>query len=175
MASRHMLPPCCSSELSGSKLLSVLQSELSPLLSPLSRTTSQRLLDASLLSADSVVSPGAKGVAPSASASACGSASGFAAPSRFSLLLESQCLPLSLARRKRAALRPPLLLFGLLDGLLVRLSEGADFLVKAGEAVGETTKFSTLPLQLLHTDNGKNRSLVPAGSTFRQVVEASRG
>lgn len=148
MASRHVFPLCCSSRLSGSRLLSVLQSKLSPSLSPFSRTTSQWLPDASVLSGDSVVSPGAKGVPPSASA--CGSASGFAAPSRFSLLLESQCLPLSLARRNRAGLRPPLLLFGLLEGLLVRLSEGADFLLEAGEAVGETTKLSALPLQLCY-------------------------
>lgn len=154
MASRRRFPLCCSSELSGSKLLSVLQSELSPLLSPFNRTTSQWLLDASVLSGDSDVSPGSAGVPPSASA--CGSASAFAAPSRFSLLLESQCLPLSLARRNRAGLRPPLLLllFGLLDGLLVRLSEGADFLPEAGEAVGETTEFSTLPLQLCHCFRG---------------------
>lgn len=141
-----MLSLCCSSEPSGSKLLSVLQSKLSPLLSPLTRTTSQWLLDASVLSDDSAVSSGAGAAPPSASA--CGSASGFAAPSRFSLLLESQCLPPSLARRKRAGLRPPPPLFGLLEGLPVRLSEGADFLLEAGEAVGETTNFSTLPPQL---------------------------
>lgn len=146
MASRRTFPLCCSSKLSGSKLLSVLQSELSPLLSPFKRSTSQWLLDASVLSPDSAVSPGAAGGPPSASA--CGSASALAAPSRFSLLLESQCLPLSLARRSRAGLRPPLLLFGLLDGLLARLSEGADFLPEAGEAVGETTELRTLPLQL---------------------------
>lgn len=147
MASKHMLSLCCSSELSGSKLLSVLQSKLSPLLSPFTRTTSKWLLEASVLSDDSVVSVGAKAAPPSGSA--CGSASGFAAPSRFSLLLESQCLPPSLARRKRAGLRPPLLLFGLPEGLLDRLSEGADFLLEAGEAVGETTKFSRLPVTAL--------------------------
>lgn len=145
MASRHMLSLCCSREPSGSRLLSVLQSKLSPLLSPLTRTTSQWLLDASVLSDDSAVSSGAGAAPPSASSSA----SGFAAPSRFSLLLESQCLPPSLARRKRAGLRPPPPpLFGLLEGLLVRLSEGADFLLEAGEAAGETTMFSTLPPQL---------------------------
>lgn len=142
MVSRHALPRRCSSECSGSTLPSVLESKLSLLLSPFSRTTSQWLLEASLLSGDSVLSAGA-----SPSASPWGSASGCAAASRFSLLLESRCLPLSLARRSRAGLRLPLLLFGLLDGLLVRLSEDADFLLEAGEAVGETTKFSTLPPQ----------------------------
>lgn len=181
MASRHVFPLCCSSDASGSRLLSVLRSKLSPLLSPFNRTTSQWLLGG-----DSVVSPGARGApasaSASASASACVSASGFAAASRFSLLLDSQCLPLRLARRKRAALRPPLLLLGLPDGLLVRLSEGADFLLVAGEAVGETTKFSPLPLRLCDcvtqitgetekTENNKRVFL----STFRQVVEAGRG
>lgn len=141
MASRHMLSLCCSSEPSGSKLPSVLQSRLSPLLSPLTRTTSQWLLDASVPSDDSAVSSGAGAPPPSASASAS------AAPSRFSLLLESQCLAPSLARRRRAGLRPPPPLFGLLEGLLVRLSEGADFLLEAGEAVGET-EFSALLPQL---------------------------
>lgn len=163
MASGPASPRCCSSsEWSASELLSVLQSRLSPLLSPFSRTTSQWLLEASLPRGDSPASPGGP---PSAS-------SGFAAPSRFSLLLESQCLLLSLARRRRAGLRPPPLLFGLLDGLLVRLSEGADFLLEAGEAVGEATNFSSLPPQLLRLQlqGGQQKA-----STFRQVVEASRG
>lgn len=57
MASRHMLSLCCSREPSGSVLLSVLQSEHSPLLSPFTRTTSQWLLDASLPEDDSDVTP----------------------------------------------------------------------------------------------------------------------
>lgn len=122
MASRPASPR------SASELPSAPQSRLSPLLSPFSRTTSQWLLGASPPRGDSPVSP------PSAS-------SGLAAPSRFSLLLESQCLLLSLARRRRAGLRPPPLpLFGLADGLPVRLSEGADFLLEAGEAVGGSHK-----------------------------------
>lgn len=149
MASRHMLSLCCSSELSGSMLLSVLQSELSPLLSPFIRTTSQWLLDASVLHNDSDASaspdPGRPAAAPPAalpSVSACaalsrGSASALAAPSRFSLLLERRCLLPSCGRRSRPGLRPPLPVLGLPEGLLVRLREGADFLLEAGEAVGK--------------------------------------
>lgn len=107
MASRHMLSLCCSSELSGSMLLSVLQSELSPLLSPFIRTTSQWLLDASVLQNDSDASaspvprrptPATAADAALPSESACvepsrDSASfALAAPSRFSLLLERRCL-----------------------------------------------------------------------------------
>lgn len=148
MASRHMLSRCCSSEWSGSMLLSMLQSALSPLLSPFTSTTSQWLLDASVLhnDSDAIASPDA--ALPSGSA--CGSASGLAAPSRFSLLLESQCLLPSWGRHSRPGLRPPLPVFGLLEGLLVRLREGADFLLEAGEAVGETTGLNTLPLQQGH-------------------------
>lgn len=147
MASRHMLSLCCSSEWSGSMLLSVLQSELSPLLSPFTRTTSQWLLDASVLHDDSDASaspvpgrPHATVPAPLPSVSAScaksrGSASGLAAPSRFSLLLERRCLLPSWGRRSRPGLRPPLPIFGLPEGLLVRLREGADFLLEAGEAV----------------------------------------
>lgn len=147
MASRHMLSLCCSSEWSGSMLLSVLQSELSPLLSPFTRTTSQWLLDASVLHDDSDANaspvpgrPHATVAAPFPSVSAScakslGSASGLAAPSRFSLLLERRCLLPSWGRRSRPGLRPPLPVFGLPEGLLVRLREGADFLLEAGEAV----------------------------------------
>lgn len=144
MASRHMLSLCCSSEPSGSMLLSVLQSELSPLLSPFTSTTSQWLLDASVLHMESDViispDPGRADAALPPSVSACGapsrgSASGFAAPSRFSLLLERRCLLPSCGRRSRPCLRPPLPVFGLQEGLLVRLREGADFLLEAGEAV----------------------------------------
>ena len=103
MASRHMLSLCCSSELSGSMQLSVLQSELSPLLSPFTRTTSQWLLDASVLQDDSdvIASPDRRRPAAPATAlpsvSGCGalsrgSASGLETPSRFSLLLERRCL-----------------------------------------------------------------------------------
>lgn len=143
MASRHM-SLCCSSALSGSMLLSVLQSELMPLLSPFTRTTSQWLLDASVLhdDSDAIASPDPAAPAALPSVSACGvpsrgSASGLAAPSRFSLLLERRCLLLSWGRRSRPGLRPPLPVFGLLEGLLVRLREGADFLLEAGEAVGK--------------------------------------
>ncbi len=150
MASRHMLSLCCGSELSGSKLLSVLQSEPNPLLSPFTRTTSQWLLDASVLHNDSSPDPGwadapAPVVLPSVSAHgapSCGSASGFAAPSRFSLLLERRCLLPSWGRRSRPALRPPLAVFGLPEGLLDRLREGADFLLEAGEAVGKPQRYT---------------------------------
>lgn len=149
MASRHILSLCWSSKLSGSMVLSVLQSELSPLLSPFTRTTSQWLLDASVLHDDSDViaspDPGRPDIAgpvvlPSLSvcgAPSCSSVSGLAAPSRFSLLLERRCLLPSWGRRSRPDLRPPLLVFGLPEGLLVRLREGADFLLEAGEAVGK--------------------------------------
>lgn len=127
MASGHVLSLCCSSMLSGSMQLSVLQPELSPLLSPFTRTTSLVLLNTSLLPTGS------------ASVSACaapsrGSASEFAPASRFSLLLERRCLLLSWGRRSRPGLRPPPLLFGLPEGLLLLLNEGADFLLEAGEA-----------------------------------------
>lgn len=144
MASRHMLSLCCSSELSGSMLLSVLQSELSPLLSPFIRTTSQWLLHASELHNDSSASPDPErpdAALPSVSACAVpsrGSASALATPSKFSLLLERRCLLPSWGRRSRPGLRPPLLVLGLPEGLLVRLREGADFLLEAGEAVGKT-------------------------------------
>lgn len=135
---------CCSSEWSGSAPLSVLQSELSPLLSPFTSTTSQWLLDASVLydDSDAFGSPDAVGpdaVAPAAlpSASVCASVSGFPAPSRFSLLLDSRCLAPSWGSRSRPGLRPPPPIFGLPEGLLVRLREGADFLLEAGEAVGK--------------------------------------
>lgn len=182
MASRHTLSLCCSRGPSGSKLLSVLQSRLSPLLSPFTRTTSQWLLDASVPRDESGVSEGAP-----PSDSVCGSASGFAAPSRFSLLLESQCFPPSFARRRRAGRRPPLPLFGLLEGLLVRLSEGADFLPEAGEAGGgnhkvEYTSCAALLLRLNHhTDVGETEreeeetEVCSAGGTFGQVVEAGGG
>lgn len=144
MASRHMSSLCCSSEWSGSTLLSVLQSELSPLLSPFTSTTSQWLLDASVLhdDSDAFSSPDAVGpdaVAPAVlpSVSVCASVSGLPAPSRFSLLLESRCLVPSWGSRSRPGLRPPLPIFGLPEGLLVRLREGADFLLEAGEAVGK--------------------------------------
>ncbi len=149
MASRHMLSLCCSSELSGSMLISVLQSELSPLLSPFIRTTSQWLLDASVPhdDSDAIASPdpgrsdaAAPAVLPSVPACGApsrGSASGLAAPSRFSLLLERRCLLPSWGRRSRPGLRPPLPVFGLPEGLLVLLREGADFLLEAGEAVGK--------------------------------------
>lgn len=149
MASRHMLSLCCTRELSGSMLLSVLQSELSPLLSPFTRTTSQWLLDASLPQDDSDVmaspEPGSPPAAELPSESTCGassrgSASALAAPSRFSLLLERRCLLLSWGRRNRPGLRPPLPVFGLPEGLLFRLREGADFLLEAGEAVGEVPR-----------------------------------
>lgn len=152
MASRHMLSLCCSSGWSGSMLPSVLQSELSPLLSPFTSTTSQWLLDASVThnDSDAIASPDAVAPAVLPSVSVCGSTSGLAAPSRFSLLLESRCLLPSWGRRSRPGLRPPLLVFGLPEGLLVRLREGADFLLDAGEAVGETTGLNALPLQLGH-------------------------
>lgn len=149
MASRQMLSLCCSSELSGSMLLSVLQSELSPLLSPFTRTTSQRLLDTSVPhdASDAIMSPNPGRLDSSASAvlpsvSGCGipsrgSTSGLAAPSRFSLLLERRCLLPSWGRRSRPGLRPTLPVFGLPEGLLVRLREGVDFLLEAGEAVGK--------------------------------------
>lgn len=143
MASRH-ISLCCSSELSGSTLLSVLQSELSPLVSPFMSTTSQWLLDASVPhdDSDAIPSPDAERPVALASESACGvlsrgSASGLIAASRFSLLLERRCLLPSWGRRRRPGLRPPLPVFGLLEGLLVRLREGADFLLEAGEAVEE--------------------------------------
>ena len=143
MASRHMLS-LCSSEPSGSMLLSVLQSEPSPLLSPFTSTTSQWLLDASVPNDDSdaFASPGPAAPAVFPSASGCGapsrgSASELAAPSRLSLLLERRCLLPSWGRRSRPGLRPPLPVFGLPEGLLVRLREGADFLLEAGEAVGK--------------------------------------
>lgn len=91
-----MLSLCCSSELSGSMLLSVLQSELSPLLSPFISTTSQWLLDASVPHevSDVTTSPDPRGtgatapaVLPSVSVS-CGSDS----ESKASLLLERRCL-----------------------------------------------------------------------------------
>lgn len=150
MASRHM-SLCCSRELSGSMLPSVLQSELNPLLSPFIRTTSQWLLDASVPQDDSVVigspdpgSSNATAADPAAalpSASACsapslGSASGLAAPSRFSLLLERRCLLPSWGRRSRPGLRPPPVVLGLPEGLLVRLREDVDFLLGAGDADG---------------------------------------
>lgn len=145
MGSRHMLSLCCSRELSGSMPLSMLQSELSPLLSPFIRTTSQWLLDASVPQEDSdaiaSAGPGRPDAAALPSVSACGtpsrgSVSVLAAPSRFSLLLERRCLLPSWGRRSRPGLRPPLPVFGLPEGLLVRLREGADFLLEAGEAVG---------------------------------------
>lgn len=142
-----MLSLCCSRGPSGSMPLSRLQSELSPLLSPFTSTTSQWLLDASVLHDDSdvIASPdtgrtvGAAAAAlPSVSGGGgSGSASAPAAPSRFSLLLESRCLLPSWGRRRRPGRRLPLL-FGLLDGLLVRLRDGADFLLEAGDAVEET-------------------------------------
>lgn len=139
MASRQMLSLCWSRELSGSMLLSMLQSEPSPLLSPFIRTTSQWLLDAAVPHDASVTitspKPGRPAVLPSVSE--C-SASGLAAPSRLSLLLERRCRLPSWGRRSRPGLRPPLPLFGLPEGLLVRLREGADFLLGAGEAVGKT-------------------------------------
>lgn len=144
MASGHVLSLCCSSMLSGSMQLSVLQPELSPLLSPFTRTTSLVLLNTSLLptgsgtfaSPDAALPPAAE---TTASVSACaapsrGSASEFAPASRFSLLLERRCLLLSWGRRSRPGLRPPPLLFGLPEGLLLLLNEGADFLLEAGEA-----------------------------------------
>lgn len=142
-----MLSLCCSSELSGSMLLSVLQSELSPLLSPFISTTSQWLLDASVVlhnASDASASPDPWRPSALPSLSTCvepsrSSASlALAAPSKFSLLLERRCLLPSWGRRSRPGLRPPLLVLGLLEGLLVRLREGADFLLEAGEAVGET-------------------------------------
>lgn len=141
MASRQT-SLCWIVELSGSMLLSVLQSELSPLASPFNSTTSQWLLDASVPHDDSDAIPSPDLERPDAlpSCSACGalsraSASGLAAASRFSLLLERRCLLPSWGRRRRPALRPPLPVFGLLDGLLARLREGADFLLEAGEAI----------------------------------------
>lgn len=141
MASRHMLSLCCSSGWSLSMLLSMLQSELSPLLSPFISTTSQWLLDASVLHIDSdaITSPTPECPAALPSVSACDSHSELAAPSRFSLLLESRCLLLSWGRRSRPGLRPPLPIFGLPEGLLVRLREGADFLLEAGDAVERST------------------------------------
>ena len=133
MSSRHTLPLCCStSEPSWSVLLSVLQSEHRPLLSPFISTTLQWLLDASVLHDDSDASPAAL-----PSVSVWDSASGLAAPSRFSLLSERRFLPPSWGRRRRPGLRHPLPTFGLLEGLLVRLRDGADFLLAAGEAVGK--------------------------------------
>lgn len=137
MASRHTLSRCWSGGWSGSMLLSVLPSEFSPLLSPFTRTTSQWLLDASLphnaSDADAPPDPGAS----LPSVSSLGSASASAAASRFSLLLERRCLLPSWGRRSRAGLRPPLLDLGLPEGLLVRLRDGEDFLVDAGDTVGK--------------------------------------
>lgn len=141
MVSRHMLSLCCSSMLSGSTPLSVLPSKLRPLQSPFTRTRSQWLLDASVLHTDSTASVGARGApAPPPSASASTSLSALAAPSRFSLLLESLCLLPSWGRHSRPGPWPPLPILGLLEGLLLRLREGADFLLQAGEAVRETTR-----------------------------------
>lgn len=141
MASRHTFL-CCSTEFSGSMLLSVLQSELSPLLSPFNSTTSQWLLDASVPhdDSDAIPSPDPERLDALPSVSTCGvlsrgSASGLATASRFSLLLERRCLLPSWGRRRRPGLRPPLPVFGLLEGLLARLREGADFLLEAGEAI----------------------------------------
>lgn len=173
-----MLSLCCSRGPSGSMPLSRLQSELSPLLSPFTSTTSQWLLDASVLHDDSdvIASPDAgRTVAAAvavalASASGCGSASPLAAPSRFSLLLDSRCLLPSWGRRRRPGRRLPLL-FGLPDGLLVRLRDGADFLLEAGDAVEETevrdtphTPSAPLPVR----DNKRYH-------TFVEVAEAGGG
>lgn len=144
MASRHMLSLCCSRDPSGSMLLSMLQSEPSPLPSPFTRTTSQWLLDASVPQEDSDAAgstdSGSSASTTSASTSAgCApsrvSASGFGAPSRFSLLLESRCLLPNWGKRSRPGLR--LLLFGLPEGLLVRLREGADLRLAVGDAIRE--------------------------------------
>lgn len=135
MVSRQRLSRCCCSCSCGSSSLwlSMLQSELGPLLllSPFISTTSQWLLDASVLQVDSDITPSTPpGCSPPSL-----SPSELAAPSRFSLLLDSRCLVLSWGRRSRPGLRPPLPILGLLEGLLVLLREGADFLLEAGDAV----------------------------------------
>lgn len=121
----------------------MLQSDPMPLLSPFTRMTSQWLLDASVPQDDSDAmgspeerGPAAAAVTP-ASASVCGapSASEDAAPSKFSLLLDSRCLLPSWGSRRRPGRRAPD--FGLPEGLLFRLREGADLLLEAGEAVGK--------------------------------------
>lgn len=168
-----MLSLCCSSEWSGSTLLSMLQSALSPLLSPFTSTTSQWLLDASVLHDDS----------DAAASLPSSSASGLAAPSRFSLLLESRCLLPSWGRRRRPGLRPPLPVFGLLEGLLVRLREGADFLLEAGEAVGKPqgeTHFlcgrTANQTHTLHVSVKRGGARVKSTcGTFGKVAEASGG
>lgn len=145
MASRAMLSLRRGRELSRSTLLSVLQSELIPLLSPFIRTTSQWLLDASVTHDDSDAicsGQGRPADEPPASTStgaphSLDSDSELAAPSRLSLLLERRCLLPSCGRRKRPGLRPPVL--GLLEGLLFRLREGADLRLEAGEAAGRNT------------------------------------
>lgn len=163
MASGHVLSLCCSSMLSGSMQLSVLQPELSPLLSPFTRTTSLVLLNTSLLPTGS------------ASVSACaapsrGSASEFAPASRFSLLLERRCLLLSWGRRSRPGLRPPPLLFGLPEGLLLLLNEGADFLLEAGEAE-ERQKLNYKMLRLFLPEF---TSIMKKKITFGKIAETSR-
>lgn len=143
MASRPAPSLCCSGGPSGSMLLSMLQSEPSPFTS----ITSQWLLDASVPQddSDSPHSGIAPSVSPASGSTGCApsldSASGFGLLSKFSLLLESRCLLPSWGSRSRPGLRPPV--FGLPEGLLVRLREGADLLLEAGDAVGNHSLQST--------------------------------